>query len=413
MTKVLCVSLLSVAALLPARAQAQVLCTLGPATPYDSLADMPATAAAQGELKKVKSMLCPKGCGKVFLFANPTAPNAATVNDGAGASKIAYSPSFMNGLKTTYGPIATMGILAHGLGHHLEATGNRPAWMKAAWDSELRADAWAGCAMAKAELTPSRLQAALLALSTYPSTRHPAWAARRSVITEGYTQCGGRILPPLAKESTEHPAKVEGGKGDATVASAAPGGCASDKDCRNGRVCVNSRCGAPPERRRCGKDTDCPEPEECGGAGYCSGAGGQINGQAQAQGDDDPPKPAGPMLAALQTEHPAAPTPAKDAATCAQCVRRGPQPVRRSGQGRRQQVLRRDSSGGELQGLLVPELPGRGLRLFQLLHQRLRPRQELLVSEQGAGVQDRERALPLAVPVAPGSRTIDRATGRP
>ena len=318
MTKVLCVSLLSVAALLPSRAQAQVLCTLGPATPYDSLADMPATAAAQGELKKVKSLICPKGCGKVFLFANPTAPNAATVNDGSGASKIAYSPSFMNGLKTTYGPIATMAILAHGLGHHLEATGNRPAWMKAAWDSELRADAWAGCAMAKAELTPSRLQAALLALSTYPSARHPAWAARRSVITEGYTQCGGRILPPLAKESTEHAAKVEGGKGDATVASAAPAGCASDKDCRNGRVCVNSRCGAPPERRRCGKDTDCPEPEECGGAGYCSGAASHAGGQAQAQGEDDPPKPAGPMLAALQSsERPAGPASAKDAATCA------------------------------------------------------------------------------------------------
>ena len=318
MTKVLCVSLLSVAALLPSRAQAQVLCTLGPATPYDSLADMPATAAAQSELKKVKSLICPKGCGKVFLFANPTAPNAATVNDGSGASKIAYSPSFMNGLKTTYGPIATMAILAHGLGHHLEATGNRPAWMKAAWDSELRADAWAGCAMAKAELTPSRLQAALLALSTYPSAHHPAWAARRSVITEGYTQCGGRILPPLAKESTEQAAKVDGGKGDATVASAAPAGCASDKDCRNGRVCVNSRCGAPPERRRCGKDTDCPEPEECGAAGYCSGAASQAGGQAQAQGEDDPPKPAGPMLAALQsTERPAAPAPAKDAATCA------------------------------------------------------------------------------------------------
>src|SRR5687768_1913979 len=125
MTKVLCVSLLSVAALLPSRAQAQVLCTLGPATPYDSLADMPGSAAAQGDLKKVKSLLCPKGCGKVLLFANPTAPNAATVNDGAGASKIAYSPSFVNGLKTTYGPIATMAILAHGLGHHLEATGNR------------------------------------------------------------------------------------------------------------------------------------------------------------------------------------------------------------------------------------------------------------------------------------------------
>jgi hypothetical protein len=316
MTKVLCVSLLSIAALLPSRAEAQVLCTLGPATPYDSLADMPGNAAAQADLKKVKSLLCPKGCGKVVLFANPTAPNAATVNDGAGTSKIAYSPSFVNGLKTTYGPIATMGILAHGLGHHLEATGNRPAWMKAAWDSELRADAWAGCAMAKAELTPSRLQAALLALSTYPSARHPEWTARRAVITEGYTQCGGRILPPLAKEGTEKAAKVDGGKGDATVASAAPSGCSGDKDCRNGRTCVKGRCGAPPERRRCGKDTDCPDPEECGPAGYCSGAASQERGQAQAQGDDVS-KPAGPMLAALQSERPDAPAPAKDAATCA------------------------------------------------------------------------------------------------
>ena len=341
-----------------------MLCTLGPATPYDSLADMPATAAAQGELKKVKSLLCPKGCGKVFLFANPTAPNAATVNDGAGASKIAYSPSFVNGLKTTYGPIATMGILAHGLGHHLEATGNRPAWMKAAWDSELRADAWAGCAMAKAELTPSRLQAALLALSTYPSARHPAWAARRSVITEGYTQCGGRILPPLAKESTEQAAKVDGGKGDATVASAAPGGCASDKDCRNGRVCVNSRCGAPPERRRCGKDTDCPEPEECGAAGYLqrrrepgarpgAGAGRRRSGEA---GRADAGRAAvgapGRAGAGQGRRHVRA------------IVRRGAQPVRRSGQGRSQQVPHRDSSGGELPGCSCPNYPAGDFACF-------------------------------------------------
>src|SRR6185295_2600685 len=136
-------------------------------------------------------------------------PNAATVTDGAGTSKIAYSPGFASSIQKTFGPIATFAVIAHGLGHHLEATGNRPAWMDASWDSELRADAWVGCAMAKAALTPSRLQAVLLALSTYPSARHPAWNARRPVITEGYTQCGGRILPPLARDSTE-----PGGKGD-------------------------------------------------------------------------------------------------------------------------------------------------------------------------------------------------------
>jgi hypothetical protein len=314
MNKLLSASLLSLAATLPLPAQAQVLCTLGPATPYDSLADMPPSAGAQGDLKKVKSLLCPKGCGKVMLFANATSPNAATVTDGAGSSKIAYSPSFVSAAQKAYGPIASLAIVAHGLGHHLEATGNRPAWMKATWDSELRADAWAGCAMAKAELTPSRLQAVLMTLSTYPSARHPEWSARRPVITEGYKQCGGKLLPPLAKESAEPAGKVDkldSKKDEGALASAAPGGCSSDKDCRNGRVCTNSRCAAPPERRRCGKDTDCPEPDECGAAGYCAAPA------SQAKTDEEPAKPAGPMLAALQSPRPAAPAAASDAASCA------------------------------------------------------------------------------------------------
>src|SRR6187402_954524 len=107
MKKLLSVSLLSLsmAALLPRGAQAQVLCALGPAAtpPYDPMADMPASDAAQKELKKVKGLLCPKGCGKVLLFANATSPNAATVTDGAGLSKIAYSPSFVSSLQTNFG----------------------------------------------------------------------------------------------------------------------------------------------------------------------------------------------------------------------------------------------------------------------------------------------------------------------
>jgi hypothetical protein len=308
MKKLLSVSLLSLAVLAPLRAHAQVLCTLGPATAYDSLADMPPSAGAHGDLKKVKALLCPKGCGKVVLFANATTPNAATVTDGAGNSKIAYSPSFVSSVQKAYGPIATLGLVAHGLGHHLEATGNRPSWIKAAWDSELRADAWAGCAMAKAELTPSRLQAALLALSTYPSARHPAWAERRPVITEGYKQCGGKILPPLAKETAEQPAKAEkpdGGKDDAATVAAAPAGCSGDQDCRKGRVCAKGRCGMP---RRCGKDTDCPDPEECGAAGHCVDPAGQV------RVEDEAPKPAGPVLAALQATRPAG---AGDAVACA------------------------------------------------------------------------------------------------
>ena len=324
MKKALFVSLLSTVALLSVRAQAQVLCTLGAAaTPYESMADMPAGAATQADVKKLKSLLCPKGCGKLFLFANQTTPNTATVTDGAGASKITYSPGFVKSVQSNYGPVATLGIFAHDLGHHLEATGNRPAWMQSSWDSEARADAWAGCAMAKAELKPSGLQAVLLVLSEYPSAKHPAWSARRPVITEGYKACGGRMLPPLAKEAPEPgtattttaSAGSGPGKDDGASAVATPGGCGGDKDCRRGRVCVNSRCAAAPERRRCGKDTDCPDPQECSAAGVCEIPASQATGA-----ETGPAKAAAPMLASasLQTqEHPgAASAVANDSAPC-------------------------------------------------------------------------------------------------
>jgi hypothetical protein len=120
-------------------------------------------------------------------------------------------------MRSNFGPIATFGIFAHDLGHHLDATGNKPAWMKDSWDSELRADAWAGCAIAKADLSPSRQQAALLAMSTYPSPHHPTWEVRRPVITEGFTRCGGRVLPPLGKERPEQAAKVDPRKSSASA----------------------------------------------------------------------------------------------------------------------------------------------------------------------------------------------------
>src|SRR6476469_628666 len=94
------------------------------------------TLGAKGDLTKITALLCPKGCGKVLLFANATTPNTATVTDGAGVSKISYSQSFTNSVRSNVGPSATFGIFAHELGHHLDATGNKPAWIKEAWDSE-------------------------------------------------------------------------------------------------------------------------------------------------------------------------------------------------------------------------------------------------------------------------------------
>jgi hypothetical protein len=306
MKTLLLVSLLSTLALLssPARAQAQTLCTLGPATAFDSMADMPAGPDAQADLKKLKALLCPKGCGKLFLYANATSPDALTATDGRGASKIVYSPPFLASVRKTYGPLGSFGVFGHELGHHLEAIGNRPAWMKEAWDAEVRADAWAGCAMAKAELKPSALQASLLVLSEFPSAHHPQWSERRAAITEGYKQCGGAVLPRLAKDGPEPASEA--------IAAASAGGCGSDKECRNGRSCVQSRCVAAGERRRCGKDTDCPDPQECDASGLCTLPAAQARTEEPAK---EAEKTAPLLTAALQTKTPPA-APASDTTSC-------------------------------------------------------------------------------------------------
>jgi hypothetical protein len=195
--------------------------------------------------------------------------------------------------------------------------------MKEAWDDELRADAWAGCALAKAELKPSGLQAALLAMWTYPSASAPPWSARRPAITAGFVQCGGRTLPPLSKEEGNDPkdGTKKSGHGDQSgLAAAGLAGCSSNKECRNGRACLNKRCAIPPPRHRCGKDTDCPEPDECGTEGYCE----SPPDAARAEEDDAKPPKGEPKqskaetLAALEEHHQSgAPAPrAKDPGAC-------------------------------------------------------------------------------------------------
>ena len=59
------------------------------------------------------------------------------------------------------------------------------------WTPELRADAWAGCILARDNLTPADLQEALAALSEFPSPSHPNWNLRLPVIRSGYAHCGG------------------------------------------------------------------------------------------------------------------------------------------------------------------------------------------------------------------------------
>ena len=259
MKRVGLVSVLVVAALAAVArpARAQLLCTLGPLIkPYDATSDAAPPAALQGDLKRARAALCPTGCGKILLVVNPTAPDAVTATTGLGVSQIAFSPQFLGALRSAYGANAALGILAHELGHHLDAAGDHPGWMKTTWDVEQRADAWAGCALGKTDLKPVVLQGVLSAMAAYPPAARPSWTARLPAVEAGYAQCtGGHSLPALP----EAPKKE----------TPAQGGCTTDRDCRNGRACLSGHCGLPASHKRCGKDTDCPEPQECGTDGSC------------------------------------------------------------------------------------------------------------------------------------------------
>lgn len=185
-------ALLSLALLLGARdARAQIVCTLGPsAGAYIPQYDAPPTPYAQNEFLVLLRLMCPAGCGNVTYAQNPSVPNAMTMSVQPGVSKIAYSPGFMGAIFQRFGPGASFGVIAHELGHHLDFM-SPAAWYDHAWGRELRADSWAGCALARAGLDATALQTATLAIATYPSPSHPAWNLRLPAIQAGYNACGG------------------------------------------------------------------------------------------------------------------------------------------------------------------------------------------------------------------------------
>ncbi len=125
------------------------------------------------------------------LFRNTTAPNAMLIAD-SGEAKLVYSPQFFAGAYERFGDTGIVAIMAHEVGHALDATMGA-AWIKNGWSAELRADAWAGCVLAKMGPGAGGLESSLTALSKYPSPAHPGWNLRLPVLRTGYTQCGGDV----------------------------------------------------------------------------------------------------------------------------------------------------------------------------------------------------------------------------
>jgi hypothetical protein len=178
---------------LPIAVSAQVLCALGSgASSYKSADDQRPSPDAMELATKVNEAvktICQSNCPYVALFRNPTAANAMLVADGSKA-KLVYAPQFLTSAYDALGDGAVLAIVAHELGHALDDTLGA-AWIKQGWTPEVRADSWAGCALARMNLDPSGEKAFLTTLAKYPSPAHPAWSARLPALRDGYLQCGG------------------------------------------------------------------------------------------------------------------------------------------------------------------------------------------------------------------------------
>ena len=183
--------LLAAALVLPL--QAEIVCALGPGVPsYKPAADQRPTRDAlelAGRVNAAVKTICGAQCPTMALFRNATAPNAMLIAD-AGQAKLVYAPQFFAAAFGNSGDTGIVAIIAHEVGHALDETMGA-AWIKQSWTPELRADAWAGCILARLDPGPGGLQPALSALSKYPSPSHPAWNLRLPALRAGYTQCGG------------------------------------------------------------------------------------------------------------------------------------------------------------------------------------------------------------------------------
>jgi hypothetical protein len=184
---------LSLGLLFATSASAGLMCSLGasPSQQYNPYYDQQPSSRASSELNTIYRALCKNGCGNYVLASNSSAPNALAAATGPGQSKIAYNPDFLNQVANQFGGGATFGILAHEFGHHIDFHTTAP-WMNNSWSRELKADAWAGCALARVGGNTQQIENALRAIAAYPAPSHPGWQQRHQAVRTGFINCGGK-----------------------------------------------------------------------------------------------------------------------------------------------------------------------------------------------------------------------------
>ncbi len=195
---------MTAAILLPVMASAEIICSLGggasgaKAPSYDSSVDgrpSPDTMQLVRRVDAAFAPFCLPKCPAAALLRNTTAPNLMLAVYAEGG-KIIYAPAFFAGVYGKFGETGIIALVAHVYGHAIDET-TPSNWIPTKWNPELRADAWAGCALAKASLPQSGVASALAALAMYPPAGQNAtpaqngWSERLPAVRLGYTRCGG------------------------------------------------------------------------------------------------------------------------------------------------------------------------------------------------------------------------------
>ncbi|HLH42831.1 MAG TPA: hypothetical protein VKV74_07590 [Bryobacteraceae bacterium] len=171
-------------------ARGEVVCALGQGvSAYHAASDeRPSTDALElarrvnGALKSI----CGNQCPTMALFRNASAPNLMLVNN-SGNAKMVYSPPFFEASYASFGDEGILALISHEVGHALDSTLGAK-FVNQSWSPEVRADAWAGCVLAKLE---AKLEPSLGALAKYPPPSHPAWGQRLPALRAGFRACGG------------------------------------------------------------------------------------------------------------------------------------------------------------------------------------------------------------------------------
>lgn len=187
--------LLAAALLLPIAAWADVLCALGSgaaAKAYKPESDQRPSDDTMKIVRRVNAALvpfCQPRCPEAAMLRNDTAANLMLTDSPDGA-KLVYAPQFFAAAYGKFGEPALIALIAHVYGHAIDET-TRPTWLPANWNLELRADGWAGCVLAKSNLPPASLAAAVSALAAYPPPSQTPWPPRAAALRLGFSHCGG------------------------------------------------------------------------------------------------------------------------------------------------------------------------------------------------------------------------------